>query len=47
MQNFVNKNKRDGKFDAYNGWRLLHDPEYYICINDNVPDYYKIIRYDN
>lgn len=39
--------ERDGQFDAYNGWKLIRVPEYYICINDGDADFYTILRYDN
>lgn len=38
--------KRDGQISAFNGWKLLHVPEYYICINDG-DDFYTVLRYDN
>ena len=38
--------KRDGQISAFNGWKLLHVPEYYICINDS-DDFYTVLRYDN
>lgn len=37
--------KRDGKFSTFHGWKLIHVPEYYICLNDNE-EFYTILRYD-
>lgn len=38
--------KRDGQFSAFHGWKLIHVPEYYICIND-TDNFYTVLRYDN
>lgn len=38
--------EKEGKISAFNGWKLLHVPEYYICINAGE-DFYTVLRYEN
>lgn len=38
--------ERDGKINAFHGWKQIRVPEYYICINDG-DDFYTVLRYDN
>lgn len=38
--------KREGKFNAFHGWKQIRVPEYYICINKS-DDFYTVLRYDN
>lgn len=38
--------EKDGKINAFHGWKLIRVPEYYICINDG-DNFYTVLRYDN
>lgn len=43
---FLSIVERDGKINAFHGWKQIRVPEYYICINDG-DDFYTVLRYDN